>query len=680
MQNATYESENSVDSTLTNLRLTIRSYTGQIFTSRRWTVKSVALTTGANPSRAEAVIPAFSEDETEASHDASFWLMNLKCGMLAKVDAGDGATVKTILSGSITSISKVFDGGDIILSIEDHRWLLAGKQNTGVFLRDADGSSFVGSIPCIMNPSGQPNCILVGSNYIFCEPNFGLSISEAVPDEPTTERAAYWTPPRAFNYFRNVFFNTAYATQRYENSWMSQCDPARMLMRETISEKLKDEEFFSTLTRKSQQMDFEGQTAIQIFQSLCEMCGPYTMNAVPVGVDGINEFTVVKNKFDNTGISITRSNSGNTTSRMAAPIMVSGSMGEDGRNTFTRCAVQGETVYIERRVSTGSGGSYALIPAWSDAELAEFKASLGQSGNNTATAIKSFFRKHPNLFAAYRLAPAFDIYQGTSMAATHSAIRSSRNRTPLNELLSSKIETSSTTYLQKFLRRYKISVEISTGLGSPISWIPSPENTGIEIKPDGLILLNGLRQEVSNPSVTLNTWRGSVAAPNGIAANDVRMTLSIPADHRISGAVRLNNSYETPFPVPVLADASGDAERVEFGLDRLFYVSASDLYSFHERYNSFPVPPPAGTAATDVILRDDTELLLDHCRRRLADVGRVRRDGRFVFSGFILAYEIGMKIEKLKTLGGGEFPIRGTITGINYSCSSDENLTELLVQ
>lgn len=677
MQNATFTSSTEFDKSIINLGITIHSYSGEKFTSLRWYVKQVNLSAGKNPSRAILCIPAFSEDSTESEFDAECAALKIKIGMFAKVVATENGASTTLFVGSIVSIHREFNGGDLILNCEDARYLLAGKQATGIFLKESGGLSYVGSLPCVMNPNGQPNCIMVGARYVFCEPNYGLGENAEVPTTPSTTTACYWTVGRALQYFRDVFFHSAFATSAGENSFITQCDANLMSMSESVASKLVDEEFFSTTTRKSQQMDFEAKSADDIFQSLCDMAGPFAINVIPQGSALCSEIVVVRTRYDSGGTTLSMAQSGNASTSLNKPCAISGELSEDGKQLFTRVAVQGDTVYIERRISTVAADSISLMPSWSAEELTAFKADLAVAGNNTASAVKSLFKKYPNLFCAYKIDPQFLLLTNTTLFAFYGDARANRVRKPMGELLSSKAETSSLSYLQQWQHRYKIPIEISF---NGTTWASAPENSGMEIRDDGTIMLHGLRQEVMNASTSLGTWRGNTSTPSSIAANEVRMTLAIPTDFRISAARRLSNSYEGSNTVEVYKKASGDTDRIDANLDRLFYVSAHDLYAFHERYNSYPVPPPAGSVLSNTVIRDDSDFIIDHCKRRLSDVGRVKRNGRMVFPSFIFAYELGSKIKEFKTVSGSVIPVRGIVTGINYTCNAEENLTELSIE
>lgn len=652
------------------------SYTGPL-----WQVQELHLKFGRKPSYAIVYIPlAAVSDETAptVAAVASSPINGIKHGDFCKVVGQFTGLTGNLFSGSVMNISYNIRPDTACIMIQDHRWLLEGLWVVGQFHIDGTTSEkFLDGERCHMNPGGEPNCTKGSAGQpVFCPRNWGLAVGEAVPETLTSGKATYWTVTLALAYMQWVFANSAAASGLSAFPWFSQIPSCINWEAGYISGVVDS----NAGERKSREMDWDGQRLLDVLSDLAEMAGHYALYMKPTS-DFQQTLMIVKTQYDSSGPATaitTRATGGDASVTFSQPVAIEGSVEEDATELYTKVVVAGDLVYIERRLE--EYGALGLIPAWSAQDFTDWKALINAGISTASPAITAKTRKafdaaclkYPRVLQTWRIDPAFNFQASTSQSGFPLSNRS--DRIPLPHLLTSYTEDPNpTTASGKTFVKVDIKLEIKNG--SDYIFFQDPE--GLRMDLDGTIWAPGLIFPSGLNSTTNSSWEGTISTPNSITARTIRATFAIPCDHRLTSAVKINSDPTLSMQNVVQTD---DSEKISSHLSRMFYADAAELHKLLIRQDAYPLPETLnGTAKSDT-LRDDSDLIEAHAKRRLADLGRVRRTGRLLYPHIYPVAEPGHMVMELKGVGGsgGSFPLRACCTEVVFRANGKTNTTELI--
>lgn len=637
-----------------------------------WQCSEVRLRIGKEPSYAIAQIPLQSIDETApvlAGVPTSL-VSGIKIGTPASVFDARSDAEQVVLTGFVVNIDQNLKDDALSVTIADHRWIMAGLYVVGQFFYDGTSTVYRQGWRCVMNPNGQPNCTRdADGRPRFCTENLGLAAGVSPPSELTEGYASPWTPQRAMDYFYDVFNSAALlALAATDFPWFTQC-PASLEWPIGLSSGLTSVQGQSlNSARKVREMDFEGTKCVDVMQQLCEMAGPFSLFVDPNPEDHKGTLQIIRNKYNGQGaIPVGRASAGNANGVMDDCVFVAGNLQDNGGELYTKLAVSGDNVHIERRISTLA--SAGLVKAWSSTDFTAWKTAITSGGGDDA-GLKRANSKYPKVCCGYRIDPDFDFQASTSESAYP---RAACARPPLTHLLSSFLEGTGSTMEERLSAPYQIIFEYSTNGGS--TWQVATEDSGLAIDmADGTLYVSGLR----NAGLT---WNGDLASASAITENDLRVTLVFPCDHRFQRAVKLATDSTTGMTEST--DEQNDNDRIERGLSRLYYADAGKLYTYDIRYDAYPVPERAGGTALSSTLRDDSDYLDEHVLRKAAEHCRVPRTGKLLYPHLYSLFRPGYQISHMLNLNesgtASTYPIRAVVTEIIFSCGKSQNHTELVL-
>lgn len=663
-----------------------------------WTASEVRLNTGRNPSTAVCHIPlAASTDETAptvAGITSSPVLSGIKIGTPVGIYDQYSGGEQVVFTGYVEKIIQNLKDDTATVHCVDARWMLDSIFVIGQLFYNATSNtvSYRQGWRCVMNENGQPNCCPdMDGRPVFCVANMGLTVGE----EPATDisasydnngkpQATYWTPQLALDYFYRMFADgstTAYTTAF---PWFTQI-PGNLSWPISLSSATMQ---VNSLTlnsyRKAAEYDFEGMKLTDVLQRLCEAAGPYALFIEPQSDSYGGTLQVVRTRYDGTNaISVARATGGNANPDMDDVVFTAGEICDDGRDTYTRFVVAGDNVHIEIRLSTVDG---SLRKGWDNATFTNWKNYQVTNGSTTVpgTANSAFEQansEYNKVLRCYRIEPTFDFQQGTTEA---SYPRAEAGRPPLPHLLSSFLEGTGSTLADRIQAPYDIRFEYSTDGGA--TWFLASGESGLSIDPvDGAIYVDALRKSGTAADTTWSgvTWSGSLLNPGSITANDVRVTLAIPCDHRLTVAQRL--AVDQSAALALSGDSNEDNSSIYKGTTRLWYADAAHLYAKdipNTTVGDWPVPQSvAGATAQTNTLRDDTAFAQQHLNRKTADYGRVNRSGRLVYPHLYSMFRPGYQIQDMLNVGASTstFPIRAVCVAIVFQAGKGQNATVLML-
>ncbi|HYG78672.1 MAG TPA: hypothetical protein VEK08_26970 [Planctomycetota bacterium] len=333
---------------------------------------------------------------------------------------------------------------------------------------------------------------------------------------------------------------------------------------------------------------------------------------------------------------------------------------ESSEFTFSRVVGMGSLVKIETRCSMDSndhgGGTPALLKAWSDDDYDAWRTLAVTLGGGTANR-ETVMEAHSRYWwvgTTYVLNPAFNFQANTS--------ESVKPRAPIPRpvwpfLLSFQGGDTLTP-------RDKVPYPIRTELNTGSTWVLGPQLDGLETWDNGVLYLSTFIEAWLNGEAGAFRWNsgeyGVSAGKLNITANNVRLTIAIPCDHRLTHVARLSSDVAAGSRsanwIPV--EDSPDQDKLKAGYTRQITVDLNTLYEGHLRYNSYPEPAAAGGTAFSNLpnfshdytqaLRSDEPYLKSHIIRRLLDGYRLEKKGPLVFEGtFVTSYPIGTQVDRL---------------------------------
>lgn len=712
------------------------------FGGPHWTCPECTLRVGPTPSTAVVRIPlAAVQDETCPSVVGvrSTNLDAIRQGTQCCIDGyQDGtATASTpLLVGRVIDISGDIDKDEKIITIADDRYLLEAFQVIGQFhVSGTDGTevSYRQGWPAHFNAGGMPNGVIVDIfGYpvkVFCPPNWNIPDGQA-PDQKSTTSASYFSIADILIYLQFIATGTAasiagnflfYPKLPTTVIWPRGYESA--LADGTLNQVSSVEQINTakeTAERKGREFIAEGMPILAIMTEVLEAAGHFGvyLGAQKSGSGDSTQYNsiiqIVKTRYMGGGISISRPSSGAAADVLTQiNVVTGGNIKFSGRSLYTKAALGGGLVYIERRCNSEQGvtniGTNGLVKAWSPAleeaarlEIQVLMAGVGVTEDAFPAKINEVLSKpkYSKIFQAYRLASDWDFQANTSESGMPRCVT---GRPILPHLLTSFIESGlSTAPIQPYerLNAYcdvRPENNLTTAYTTPSSptWHLPDRNDGMAIDADGTIWLPGLRRKDTAYTASVST-PGQNECVVTLKAAAIRMTVAIPCDHRINAAFKLGIDKTPGLPVYSPPPGGDDSDLIDETLSRLYYADARQLYTKHLRVGSgggagveqysFATPQSInGTPETDKsgdpetsVIRDDINYATAHLRKRLGDLGRVARTGRLIIPHLAFAWNAGDGIKDLQNTDGSSFPIRGMPQAVSFYADGDNpQMTEI---
>jgi len=384
-----------------------------------------------------------------------------------------------------------------------------------------------------------------------------------------------------------------------------------------------------------------------------------------------NTLKTVPNRYtnDREGVTIPFAAGGPAATALKGAVITQLRYKENSENTATAAFTMGALVKIETRCSTKgsdhSGGIAGLVEAWTPERFTLWLEYILTHGDNDE-AFYEANQRYPEVLTTWQLNPNFNFQADTGFSGYP---RAQITRPVWPFLLS--FQSGSNGPIDSNSVPYPIQVEVSPRSGS--SWKVSIEQSGLKVLDNGHIYMPSLRdvalqESAAQPGswrLTSGTWRED--GFGNLDNNDIRLTLAIRCDHRLSHAVAIA-AYDAATvagqtsPYSDVVETTPDLDKFKPGYDKTLIMDLGTLYELWVRLESYPEPQSAGGSkfpdykfsadGLSPALRNDTALQLSHSRRALRDRFRLARDGFFQFDGsFVLKYPIGTPIKELKPVG-----------------------------
>jgi hypothetical protein len=660
--------------------------------------------------------------------------------------SGSSSSAQTILmNGRPVDINQELYPDKAVIRVEDDRTLMRGVALPGSFWLSGDpnggsaGFNYRQGWPAHFNPGSRPNGIWVsagtGKVPVFCHPFFGLKDGEPVPDSTaqSTTQACYWTPQMQFIYLQYFTSDEGLSSFREFFPWLS-------ILPSSITWPSGLESFIVDTTglpqRKGRESTLEGNLFAALRQIL-QSAGPFDIYLDP-NSDGSSTLAIVRTKYIGSnqssgvstssnnsaiaGVSLQRAARGKAQDVLTLPgVINAGSIRENSQNTVTRCAVAGHISTGEMRLKSAidpMDKSVGILQGWSVGDLAAFKnyilngdgsSYLGINGAKTAftTLAEAFtfaLRAYWRVFKTYNINPEFDIQQNTDQESKFPLCKTTR--APLPHILALYLQDNAATsgnLLANLSTRREIPLEVDNfnysggAMPDDKNFSPLPINHGIQIAPDGTLDLSGLVEQVqSSPSTIINsnglftiapafnsvTKLFNFDDPSTFKISRIRVTLAVPFDNRVVGAVKLaGDPTATPAVTGLPVD---DSARIDFSQSKLAYVNALGLLAKEQRATGstlgWPIPesvggvnapgtaPAAGMPDFKTgVLRDDTPEAINQATRKLYDIGKLDRTTLLSSNKIALTYVPGMMMDTLTNVGiGGTYDLRSCIQKVAF--------------
>jgi len=674
-----------------------------------WYVKEIVFPIGIKPGYAIVNIPTLSMTGSENANQVAFTqniTKNIKhgsgCGIKRKSKHGIG---QTIFVGTVVEISHDRDTDGIAIKVVDDRYLLQDINIVGRFTihnwHNATSTplpiTYQQGYPCRFNPEGRPNCIIgPGGIPVFTPfPDFNIGQDEEPPESGNdlTLKASYWTIARILKYLRTFYSEgSGYDSYTANFPWIK-----KLLIDSDVTWDINfganiDNEAVSNFDsargggytsiggqRKGRDIDITDMSLLDALDLILTTAGGWTVSLEPNHVLDLDNSTetfgtvlkAVPSRYTGGGIDIQFQAGGN---KVEKAIVTGGSYSENSEDLFTYAVVQGDLVRMESRVDTATG---TLIPLWSTEDELAFRQYWGTYPDDDG--FREACIKYPDVYTMYRLSPDWNYYGGTSFS---NYPRAKYGKIIETALLSWRGNENSA---QDFATmRYPIPVEFKDTSGN---WQSAPLLDGLELFDTGTIYLPGLRDAQIS-------WSGAgvdaiVAGYATMTKRDIRMTVAVPMDHRVTALASYSNeAYNDQF-FDVINECP-DRDRIDTTLHRQHLVTAGSLYKLWLRNTSYPIPASVNGAAQfenkqtlTNPLRSDADLLLSHARRSLYDFGRLLKTGLLRIDGYVCSeYQPGTPVRNLVPYGvdGMEsFPIRAVIGQVKWVCIPGDIHTELVL-
>ncbi|GMV83576.1 MAG: hypothetical protein AMXMBFR7_47600 [Planctomycetota bacterium] len=606
--------------------------------------------------------------------------------------------------GKIVDVAHDKDNDGLSVRLLDDRYDLEEVRIKGRYVRDPQTGYArfeMGEMPHF-NPGGRPNCIFDanGKPCFSVHPDYGRAADAPVPDPDTrpTDVATNWTIGFIFEYFRTHYgpdFNPE-SEDGLVWPWLPH-SPAHLEWPETFASNLDTYSIFTFdaavgqynhtvgFARKGRDMAVDGLALLDVMDRILKTAGGWAVNVRPAWSQdgsGIDRWTAVleavSTRYERDGISIPFAAGGNAKTTFATPVVSGGHYNESARNIATQIVGCGDRVMIERRASSAGGD---IIRCWTFEEFEGFRRFWGEMNEPDALGLIRAGMKYPKVLCAWRINPTWNFLEGTSF---ENFPRTQKSRPIFPQLLSwlSGAEDFS-------VMRLPLRVEVLTAGG----WTTSFEGNQYEVWDDGTIYIPQLRMEPLNERPGSWRWNGepfdaSVADPYDIVEQQVRMTLAIPADYRLSASVGMPHHTHAGYDFKGVLTGLPDQDRIDPSLKRTQILDLGNLYRLWLRKNSWPYPEslPGTEQAVDRTSREDAlatdeELLTNHVKRTQYELGRLQKNGVLHIDGWLVdSYRAGQAVKELIPIGiegRRPMPVRTVISKVSWKVDRGNYKTEI---
>jgi len=689
----------------------------------RWYVEECEWVAGPNAGRAVCNIQLNKGSSDESANAVAFNangpMKHIKRGTRAMVMKFNGTNFDEVyMTGEVAVIGHTKEDGSSGLSVTimDDRDYLKTIRISGRYVADVGASEppFTGVYqegwPTHFNPGGRPNRIddVNGDPMFAPSPDFGLSEGEAVPDPNSISqrKATYWTLGSIVRYIQKKYGTGAippslWPYKKTVEDFLIWPDGFGDTIDNTAITNFDQGtgQNFSQLgaARKGRDIVLEGLSVFDALQLILKTAGGWTIGISPevsvgseANVSFTNHLELIPSRYDGGGVSIPYAAGGTAGTVLNRAVVTRGTYIEDGTDLITLAAGSGGLVFVETRVDTVTG---SLEAAWTAAQLAAFKATVLESGQTTPEGFQRSMELWPTVFQMWKIKSSFDFYAGTEFA--------SYPRAQIPRPIWSTL-----------LTRHEADPEV-TGIDGPKDYLSIPFPVRFEFKDDagnwqtgltldGLVVWqNGLIHVPGLAMQGMLNQGGSIKWDNGqyqtnadgwdVSARDIRVTVAIPMDHRLTASIGLSNhTLDCPDFFGVWENMP-DMDRIESYYKRVAHLDLGRLYELWLRKTSWPRPESLSTAvvqATDKLtsddaLRSDKTLLQNHLKRTMLDYGRLRKSGTLIFDGFLIStYKPGTLVKDLVPVGVTgipNFPIHAVVDKVIWHCTPKYIGTELVL-
>jgi len=609
------------------------------------TCDKIILQAGINPSYAEVVIKKLNQSaDDEVGYNLILKNNNIKPNIRAYVAHFTSDTENFLLVGTVVNIVHDINTDNLVVTIMDDRWLLKKVTILGQRRYDYNlGESYAEDAECVFNQFGHPNCLdsLVGPVFAHA-PRYGWDKYRTAEPEPGFAQsvARSWRIIDALKYLKY-------------NGTISPSNPLyTTTCRWSIPDDIIWPDDFDLPDRPLRDFSIDGMDVLTALCKIIESCGARKLFLRPVSEEFRSELKII-NFEAQTGsneIIIPGMSSENLTSAIANNGVVSGILTEDIKDFYDEITILGDAPIIERSVGTKDN---TIIPAWTEADEIEWRIHINTQGKNE-TAFKQARLKYPLVYAAWRINPNFNYLDNTPWYEKWT------NRGRVHPRIC------------PFLLTYD-SVPYAEG---PVDWIPKQIPIEINSIANGWYLasqadnltisLDGSYFTLSGLADNKDTFEGSISNPTAIVARDLRLTLGIICDFKLSGHAYLDPN-DTNYRFENLDPLRPPSQYIDIAkpLDYIYWY----------RVDSFPegVDTP-GEDFPDQILYNDSDRIQQHTEARLRKIKRITRSASIVFR----CYQSGLQPGTyFSSVSNSEISYAGTITSVSIDANSQRIVVEL---
>jgi len=614
----------------------------------------------------------------------------IKHGQRVTIGRSSGSgTQSTFWTGRVAIPNSNIDQDTITLTALDDRWSVQDVCVVGRWVVDptleAKSIYWQQGWPAIFNPGGRPNCMIcleedegIPVPVFSPSPDYGLDAGEHPPDQPTTDKAAYWTPGLIFRYLR-YFLGRPESASLYTGSdsiHPIKTFPDDVVWPVELAQHLDDNfeaEFdegrgqgkgnTAGSARKGAELSADCASILDFMESMLETAG-WTLSIVP-GYSSNSSgklqslLTFVRNYCAESKGETLYVVRGDSDKKALPNRWTGGQYREDSTDVATRNLALGSLVKVERRIDS-TEASASLSAAWSDAHLTAFKARGTAISASSPDDMELLFSEHPLVCAAFKINMDFAFTSDTSEEAYSSA----RLARPIMPYLLSWMGGEISDYVAQ---RHPIRIERSD---DGTSWELCKELTGLEVWDDGTIWVPALRQFSMGSDAGSYWWDGDEYDFTKFEVSKLRMTVAIPCDHRLHALSTIAED-EVEGRTGYIKSPDGRRLHKDF-LDtgRQQVLDLRGRYNLWERIDSWPYPATISgqTKADDHKtredpLRDDSPFLQTHGRMRLQLDGRAKRGGQFTKPGIFAPVTLGAPITRIVSEKDG-----GQTSEVEVSC------------
>lgn len=603
-----------------------------------------------------------------------------------------------IFSGYVVLQSREISGGMVRITALDARWLMSGITLTGCFAWSGlagESSEIVyrAAQPLICNPGGKPNCTMVDSKPVFCEPNLGLGNNET----PIVKngKAGFWTPALLASYFRYVVLDpTAKTKMNDAGVYMPQLNPQQINWPETAFSGIN-----ATVDRAfTSERSYEGLTLTAALSKICEESGFFGLMIQPASAQGeADQLRVVSTRFNALAPGAGGGYHIDLNVRDFGPIgsgifVNGGSIQNSAINASTCAMVNGSPIEIERRTFDTSDFSTKLIPAWTPQEELGWRNFVkGQLRENPllpapvpaqdpGRVLAAAWAKYPYVFAAFKIDPAWDFTDGVLTTPLAKIFRAPANR------LRSQLAPVTDEPTQPVEVQFE-TADPNLDPGNRV-WRTLLQNTGFRVDDSNVIWFDGLRGD-SQPAgnYEANSWQGTIdydstnqaatnATVDAVVAVPIRATFVIKADERLQKTVSIGDGTGSPIYIP--PGVENNTGGWQPGVARMAYLS-NEKYSKQVAKDSYPEPESTGGTVVNADLINNAAQVRNNVEAMADDAFRFGRTANLDIPEIIASIQPGQQIGDL--VGAtGRIPVRGVVHEVRYVATPESNQTTLACQ